>query len=313
MNRRGMAWGGPMSAVITPFDDKGSIDEAMFARVVQQQLADGVTGFVVGGCTGEFWSLSTAERKRLHALCVEVVGRRVPVIAGTSAITTADTIELTAHAKEAGCDGAMVMPPWFVKLPARDIVEHFAAVSRAVDLPLMAYNIPSTNINPLTPAIADRLADIPNVVALKESSFDYDNFYATINLVKDRVLVFGPTRGFGCAALQLGAVGSVGVLHHIWGRNLTEWHNAVVRGDLETGMRMQRFSESIGRVITGNGRNLYAGIKGGMQVLGWKVGWPRSPLLPLTAGEMKEIEAGFRELGLLADAAVASRSEKATA
>jgi dihydrodipicolinate synthase/N-acetylneuraminate lyase len=300
MDKHSVAWGGPMSAVITPFDPAGRVDEAMFARVVRQQLDDGVTGFVVGGCTGEFWSLSLDERRRLHTLCVEVVGRRAPVIAGTSAMSTADTIELTAHAKDAGCDGAMVMPPWFVKLPARDIVEHFAAVSKAVDLPLMAYNIPSTNINPITPAIADRLADIANVVALKESSFDYDNFYATVNLVKDRVHVFGPTRGFGCAALQLGAVGSVGVLHHIWGRNLTDWHNAVMRGDLETGMRMQRQSEAIGRIITGNGRNLYAGIKGGMQVLGWKVGWPRSPLLPLTAAEMKEIETGFRELGLLA-------------
>ena len=298
MDKRSVTWGGPMSAVITPFHDGSGIDEAMFARVVRQQIADGVTGFVVGGCTGEFWSMSMEERKHLHALCVEVVARKVPVIAGTSAITTADTIALTTHARDAGCDGAMIMPPWFVKLPARDIAEHFAAVSRAVDLPLMAYNIPSTNINPITPAIADRLADIENVVALKESSFDYDNFYATVNLVKDRVRVFGPTRGFGCAALQLGAVGSVGVLHHIWGRNLTDWHNAVMRGDIETGMRMQRQSEAIGRVLTGNGRNLYAGIKGGMQALGWKVGWPRSPLLPLTAAEMREIEAGLRELGL---------------
>ena len=303
MDKHSVTWGGPMSAVITPFDDKGRIDEAMFARVVRQQIADGVTGFVVGGCTGEFWSMSMEERRHLHALCVEVVAGKVPVIAGTSAITTADTIALTTHARDAGCDGAMLMPPWFVKLPARDIVEHFAAVSKAVDLPLMAYNIPSTNINPITPAIADRLADIENVVALKESSFDYDNFYATVNLVKDRVRVFGPTRGFGCAALQLGAVGSVGVLHHIWGRNLTDWHNAVMRGDMENGMRMQRQSEAIGRVLTGNGRNLYAGIKGGMQVLGWKVGWPRSPLLPLTAAEMREIEAGFRELGLVAGGA----------
>ena len=313
MDKRSVTWGGPMSAVITPFDDKGRIDEAMFARVVRQQVADGVTGFVVGGCTGEFWSMSTEERRHLHALCVDVVAKKVPVIAGTSAITTADTIALTTHAKDVGCDGAMVMPPWFVKLPARDIVEHFAAVSRAVDLPLMAYNIPSTNINPITPAIANRLADIENIVALKESSFDYDNFYTTVNLVKDRVRVFGPTRGFGCAALQLGAVGSVGVLHHIWGRNLTEWHDSVMRGDIETGMRMQRQSEAIGRVLTGNGRNLYAGIKGGMQVLGWKVGWPRSPLLPLTATEMNEIDAGFRELGLLAGSAATPLKERVRA
>ncbi len=239
MDKTSVDWGGPMTAIITTFADDGSFSERKFADIVEHQLAAGVTGIVVGGCTGEFWALSNDERKRLHALCVQLVKGRVPVIAGTSAISTGETIELTAHAHAAGCDGAMVMPPASVRLPDRDLIAHFAAISKAVDIPLMAYNIPATNINPITPDLADRIADIDTVVALKESSFDYDNFYATIERVKDRVRVFGPTRGFGCAALQLGSVGSVGVLHHIWGRNLTDWHNAVVRGDLETGMRMQ--------------------------------------------------------------------------
>lgn len=299
MDRRSVDWKGPMTAIVTPFFPDGRIDEDAFRRLVDRQIADGVTGIVVGGCTGEFWSLSHAERRWLHETCVQAVKGRVPVIAGTSAMSTGETVELTAHARSVGCDGAMIMPPWFVKLPAEDIVAHFRAVSDAVKLPLMAYNIPSTNINPLTPELVDELAGLDTVVAIKESSFDYQNFYRTINRVNDRLLVFAPTREFGCAALQLGAVGSVGVLHHIWGRNLTEWHNAVVRGDLETGMRMQRMSEAIGAVLTGNGRNLYAGIKGGMQVLGLPGGVPRSPLRPLSAKHMQQVTEGFQALGLV--------------
>jgi dihydrodipicolinate synthase/N-acetylneuraminate lyase len=299
MDRNSVDWQGPMTAIVTPFATDGRIDEAAFRAVVDQQVAAGVTGIVVGGCTGEFWSMTFAERKWLHQVCLEAARGRVPVIAGTSAMSTADTIELTAHAQAIGCQGAMVMPPWFVKLSGEDLVAHFKAVSDAVKLPMMAYNIPATNINAITPELADEIADLDTVVAIKESSFDYRTFYQTITRVNDRVRVFGPTRDFGCAALQLGAVGSVGVLHHIWGRKLTDWHNAVVGGDLDTGMRMQRMAEAIGAVITGNGRNLYAGIKGGMQVLGLPGGVPRSPLRPLSPRHLQQIAEGFRALGLV--------------
>ncbi len=134
MDKDTVNWRGPMTAIVTPFSEGGSIDEHLFHRVVEQQIRDGVTGIVVGGCTGEFWAMSHAERKHLHRLCVAIVDHRVPVIAGTSAVQTRDAIDLTADAQEAGCDGAMVMPPWFVKLPAADIIAHYKAISDAVSL-----------------------------------------------------------------------------------------------------------------------------------------------------------------------------------
>jgi dihydrodipicolinate synthase/N-acetylneuraminate lyase len=303
MDRKSVDWQGPMTAIATPFDAAGRLDEPAFATLVDRQIADGVTGIVVGGCTGEFWSQSMEERKHLHALCVASVAGRVPVIAGTGMIRTAETIELTAHAKSVGCDGAMILPPWFVKLPGEDIVAHFRAVSDAVKLPVMAYNIPANNVNPLTPALVDRLADIETVVAIKESSFDYRNFYHTITRVKDRLLVFGPLSQFGYAALLLGASGSVGILHHVWGRNPTDLHDAAQRGDYATALRLQQTAEMLLELLTANGRNMYAALKAGMQLLGLPGGLPRAPLQPLGAKDRRELADGMRALAITLPAA----------
>jgi dihydrodipicolinate synthase/N-acetylneuraminate lyase len=303
MDRRSVDWQGPMSAIATPFDANGSLNETWFRQLVDQQISDGVTGFVVGGCTGEFWSQTVEERRRLHELCVAAVAGRVPVIAGTSMISTRETIELTAHAKSIGCDGAMILPPWFVRLPGKDVVAHFRAVSDAVKIPVMAYNIPSSNVNPLTPDLVDRLADIDTVVAIKESSFDYRNFYHTITRVKDRLLVFGPLSQFGYAALLLGASGSVGILHHVWGRNPTDLHEASVRRDFSTALELQRRAEALLELLTANGRSMYAALKGGMQLLGVPGGFPRAPLQPLSSAELRELAEGMRGLGITLPAA----------
>lgn len=289
-----------MSAVCTPFDGRGAIDEANFRRQLERQLGDGVSGFVVCGCTGEFWSLTPQERLRLFELAVSTVDGRVPIIAGTSALRTSDTIELTAAAKAAGCDGAMIMPPYFVRLPPADIVAHYRAVSDAVRLPLMAYNIPMTNINPLTPEIVDALADIDTVVAIKESSFDFRNFARTATKVRDRLRIFGPVTQFGPTAIMLGASGSVGVAHHFWGSNPTRQYQALISGDMAEFERLQPISEVLSELLMAQGRNMYATIKGMMRLVGNPAGNPREPLRPLGAEDMAVLAASLTRLGLLA-------------
>ena len=112
MDKNSVDWHGPCVALATPFDAAGEIDEAAFRENVELCLQNGVTGLLVSGCTGEFWALTKDERKRLYRLCVEAAAGRAPVIGGTGAIRTADVIELTEAAKDAGCSGAMVLPPF---------------------------------------------------------------------------------------------------------------------------------------------------------------------------------------------------------
>ncbi|MDP6604320.1 MAG: dihydrodipicolinate synthase family protein, partial [Rhodospirillales bacterium] len=173
MDKSSVDWHGSWVALVTPFDGDGAIDEVGFARNVDLCIQGGVDGVLVSGCTGEFWALTDAERVRLFGLCVEAAAGRVPVIGGTGAIRTPDAIALSVAAKDAGCAGVMVMPPFFVKPSAADIVAHYEAISGAVDIPILLYNIPANNVNPLTPELVDRLADVESVVAIKESSLDF--------------------------------------------------------------------------------------------------------------------------------------------
>ena len=187
MDKNSVDWRGHWVALVTPFDAAGNVDEAAFRLNVEQCISTvGVAGLVPCGCTGEFWAQTNEERKRVIKACVETAAGRVPVVAGTGAIRTADVIELSDSARQAGCDGVMIVAPFFVKPSADDIVAHYQAVSDAVDVPIMLYNIPSAAVNALTPALVDRLADIDNVVAIKESSFDFNNFYGTIVVAGDR-------------------------------------------------------------------------------------------------------------------------------
>jgi dihydrodipicolinate synthase/N-acetylneuraminate lyase len=298
MDRETVQWSGSMSAIVTPFFDDGRLNEDAFRSVVEWILRARVTGIVVGGCTGEFWAMSVEERKHLFDLCVDAVAGRVPVIAGTGAITLSDTVELTRHALSAGCAGAMVMPPYFVKLSDDSIVAHFQLISEAVPLPLMVYNIPANNVNRLTPELADRLADIENVVALKESSFDFDIFSQSLRRVRDRLLVFGPTFKFGVGGAALGSVGSIGTLHHVWGSGPTELDEAAADLDCARTEELQDRAAGVWQVLMADGCNLYAVIKAAMNVLGLPGGAPRSPLQPVTGVQLDHLKHGLRQLGL---------------
>ena len=178
-----------MPAAVTPFDGDGAIDKTSFRQNVERMLGHGATGLVVGGCTGEFWALSTEERCALFEAGVASVAGKGTVIAGTGAITVGETVKLTNAAKAAGCDGALILPPYFVKLTDDEIFAHFQAVDAAVSFPIVIYNIPGNAVNAITPDLAVRLAELDNVVAIKESSGDWNNFYATLISVVKKIRV----------------------------------------------------------------------------------------------------------------------------
>jgi 4-hydroxy-tetrahydrodipicolinate synthase len=295
MDKNSVDWHGPCVALVTPFDSGGAIDEAAFRRNVELCLGNGVTGLLVSGCTGEFWALSNDERKRLFRVCVDAAGGRVPVIGGAGAIRTEDAIELADAAREAGCAGAMVLPPYFVKPSADDIVAHYQAVADAVRIPILLYNIPSAAVNALTPALVDRLADIETVVAIKESSFDFNNFYKTIDVAGDRILVFGQ----GFPGLLVGASGSFHVHANYWDERSCEGYHAFHKGDRAHARALQAQSAAIEATFTENGRNYYVSVKTAMNLFGRPGGYPRLPLRPSGEPHLSEMRSKLEDLGLV--------------
>ena len=307
MDRNSVDWRGSMPAIVTPFDAKGNIDEAKFRAHIESQIGFGATGVVVSGCTGEFWALSLDERKRLFKIAVDVSRSRIQVIAGTGTIRTQDVIELTTAAKDAGCAGAMIMPPYFVKPSTADVIAHYETISDAVKFPIMLYNIPSYNQTPLMPELVSRLADIDCVVAIKESSMDFNIFYKTILVAGDRLRVFcGPAGLFGMAAIEAGSPGYVEAFPNFWPEPEAHQFCEIVKsGDQERVRRVQKRALQLSELMSTNGRNYYTSVKTAMNVLGLPGGLPRLPLRLLGEPHISEIKRGLAELGLRKIAAAA--------
>jgi 4-hydroxy-tetrahydrodipicolinate synthase len=300
MNRNSVDWQGPMPAVITPFDDRGRIHEAAMRANVDRLFEAGASGILVGGCTGEFWALSFDERCELFRLGAEAAAGRGTVLAGTGAVTPAETIELARRAADAGCDGSLVLPPYFIRLSDDEVFEHFVEVDAASPLPIVLYNIPGNAINAITPELAARLAALDNVVAIKESSGDWNNFYGTLLKVRDEIRVFcGPSSIFGVPALAAGADGFIDCFPNVWLPGGLDLYHAAAAGRQDQANELQQQGRMLTDLFTSEGRSLYPATKAAMTALGFEAGDPRPPLQPLSGDALDGLLAGLSRLGLL--------------
>ena len=253
---------------------------------------------VVAGCTGEFWALTLSERARLARTAVAAGRGRGPVIVGTGAIREGEVVDQIHAAKEAGADGALVLPPYFVRLGDSELTRHFEAVDSQSALPLVLYNIPGNAGNAIRPELADRLADLDRVVAIKESSGDWTNFHDTLLRAGDRIRVFcGPSSVFGVAATLAGADGLIDCFPNVWAPGcLNLWH-ATRAGRMREAWSLQRTGLALTELFTTGGRSLYPATKAAMDRLGLPGGGrPRPPLRPLEGEALRGLEEGLERL-----------------
>ena len=265
-------------------------------------MNDGATGVVAGGCTGEFWALSHDERKRLYEISKEAMAGRGTLIVGTGAVTVDETVALSRHAEKAGvrrrADPAALFRQAHRRRDLRPLQRRDRAQSACRSL---LYNIPGNAVNALTPALVARLADLDRVVAVKESSGDWNNYYGTYLAVRDRLRVFcGPSSVFGVPAVDLGADGTIDCFPNMWSPGGLDLYFAPQarrsrRGRTRAGARPpahrslhQRRTHALSGDQGGDG---HAGLPGG--------GKPRAPLRALEGEPLKGLERGLRELGLL--------------
>jgi len=162
---------GSMTALITPFRN-GGIDEQAFAALVERQIQNGVNVLVPCGTTGESATLSHDEHRRVVALCVEIAAGRAPVIAGAGSNSTTEAIDLMRHAKEIGADAVLSVAPYYNKPSQEGLFAHFKALNDAVQIPIVVYNIPGRSVVDIRPETMARIAALPNVIGVKDSSGD---------------------------------------------------------------------------------------------------------------------------------------------
>lgn len=290
-----------MPAVTTPFTRDGRIDETSHADNLTRLLDAGATGFVVGGCTGEFWALTHEERKRLCSFSKEVVGDRGVILMGVGCITVDETVALSRHAESAGADGALIVPPYFVKLTDDELFRHYEDVSNRTGLPICLYNIPANAVNAITPALADRLAGLERVVAIKESSGDWANFYGTLIAVKDRLRVYcGPASVYGIPAVQQGADGLIDCFPNLWVADGLGMYGLAQSDDVARQREVQALGRRLTDLFVSFGGSLYPATKAALNLMGLPGGGHvRAPLRDTEGETLKALEAGLRTYGLL--------------
>jgi len=288
-----------MPSVITPYDAEGGIDEDAFLENIDLCIGYGMTGLMVAGNSGDFWSLSMDERKRLMTLGVEGARGRVPVIACTGAFPAPTVIELARTANQIGCAGVMVLPPFFYHPNTEDIYAHYKTVSDAVELPLMLYNFPANSIPAMPFGLIERLADLKAVVAIKETSGDYGTFYKILTLVGERIHVFcGQMVGFGVPAILMGSPGYIDTNPNLWGAESVELYQAAVTGDLVRARELQKKALALHELVSAGDRNTYSWVKAGMTLVGLPGGVARLPQRPLGEAQLADLRQGLERLGI---------------
>ena len=287
---------GVLTALVTPFRD-GAIDERALHELVEMQIAAGVDGLVPCGSTGEAATLSHDEHRRVVEVVVAATRGRVAVVAGTGSNSTREAIELTRHAKEAGADAALLISPYYNKPTPDGIVEHYAAVGREASLPLVAYNIPGRTASNILPATMARIAEIEQVVGVKEACGDLHQIAQTIAATPDDFAVLAGDDWATLPVLALGGQGVISTSSNLVPAEMVEMVRAFRAGDLprakETYFRLLPLMDLL--FCESNP----IPIKAALALRGVIPDGIRLPLTPITAPNRERLQVALKEFGLL--------------
>jgi dihydrodipicolinate synthase/N-acetylneuraminate lyase len=276
---------GVLPALITPFtEDGGAIDTGALAAIVERLIGAGVGGLVPGGSTGEFTTLSNAERRQLIEATVEAAAGRVPVVAGTGALSTRETVELSVHAEQAGACAVMIVPPFCDALSWRELRAHYTAVADAIGIPIMYYNLPSASGVTLT---AEQLRELP-VACLKDTGGDAS--WATELIQTD-----GPALLNGWDTLTFAAL-AAGVRAVVWGtasivpEACVELHRLLI-DDIDLPAARERWARLWPLCRFLESHSYSAAVKTACRLIGDATGPVRAPLLELDDAATGELAA----------------------
>ncbi len=229
---------GAITALVTPFRD-GAVDEKAFAALLERQIAAGIHGVVPVGTTGETSTLSHDEHKRVVSLCVEIAAGRIRVIAGAGSNATAEAIELAAHAKAAGADGALVVTPYYNRPSQEGLYQHYKAINDAVQLPVLVYNVPGRTSVDISNETLARLAKLPNVVGIKDATGDPSRLSFQRLMCGEEWIALTGDDPTALGYMAHGGHGCISVTSNVAPEQVAHFFNACMAKDWDTALYLQ--------------------------------------------------------------------------
>ena len=281
-------FGEVLTAMSTPFTDSGEVDYDKVWRLSRYLVDNGSDGLVVTGTTGESPVLTSDEKVAIYRAVVEAVGERATIVAGTGTYNTAESVELSIRAADAGVDGVMAVTPYYSKPDQNGLVRHFTSIADATELPLLLYNIPGRSARLIEVDTLARLAAHPNIVAVKDAVMDLDHTAQTRLALPVDFAIYSGQDSLTLPMMTVGAVGVVSVASHLVGKQIKRMVSAFHNGDWTEAQRL-----NFGLLPT-----FYAcfaepspmPVKGAMSRLWESVGDPRSPLVSARSETIDTIE-----------------------
>jgi 4-hydroxy-tetrahydrodipicolinate synthase len=288
--------GDVLTASVTPFDADGAVNLTKFRELASYLVENGSDGLVVTGTTGEAPTLTDEERFELYASAVETVGDRATVIAGTGTYDTRHSVHLTERSHELGVDGFLVVTPYYNKPPPRGIVEHVKAIASVTDKPIVYYNIPARVVNLVSVETLAELAEIPNVVAVKQA---WDDLEDARRIVEETGLqLYAGDDNILLSFLEVGGVGGICVHTHVVGPQVKEQVTRFKQGDADAARRIEDELAPAYEILKAAVNPI--GLKAALNLLGHDVGGLRLPLVEASDEERETIRGCLERLGALA-------------
>ena len=280
---------GLMTALITPFDQNGDLDEEGLKTLIAEQMEAKVDSLLLLGSTGEMMTLSPEERERVVELTIKASSKPVIVNVGTN--NTSESIARAQRAEQMGADALLVVTPYYLKPPQEGIFRHFEEIAKKVSLPIIIYNIPGRTGRNIEVATLKKLAKIPNVIALKESSGDFAQAFA---VMKDLIVLSGDD-GDALPLIALGAQGHVSVTSNLLPKEMKKLVDASIKGNFEEARKMQAQLFPLFQVMFSESNPIP--LKKAMQLLKLPSGEPRLPLTPME--NVERMQTVLEEMGYL--------------
>jgi 4-hydroxy-tetrahydrodipicolinate synthase len=287
---------GSIVALITPFRN-GAVDEKGFQDLVDWQIGQGTHGLVPCGTTGESPTLSHAEHKRVVELCVEAAKKRVPVVAGTGSNSTEEAIDFTRHAKKAGADAALVVCPYYNRPTQEGLYQHFKAIHDAAELPIIIYNIPIRTAVDMSVATMARLAQLPNIVGVKDATNDLGRPLRTRQAIGADFCMLSGEDVTALAFNAQGGVGCISVTANVAPRACADMQEAWLKGDTGRAMKINDRLAALHDALFVE--TSPAPVKYAVSLLGKATPEVRRPLVAASPEAQGKVQQAMRSAGLL--------------
>lgn len=283
-------------AIVTPFNDKG-VNYEKLKELLEWHIKKGTDAIIICGTTGEATTMSEEEKKLTIKFTVDVVNKRIPVIAGTGSNNTLSSIEMSKYAESVGVDGLLVITPYYNKTNSRGLIKHFEAINNSVNTPIILYNVPSrTGVN-ITPENLKELSTLSNVVAIKEASGNISQVVQMKALCGDKIDIYSGNDDQAIPILSLGGKGVISVLANIIPNAVHTMIKSYLNGDVKKALDLQLENLKLSNTLFIETNPIP--IKTALNLIGKDVGPLRLPLYEMSDSKLEKLKDTLKEYNLL--------------